>query len=351
MTPNHPDSLAFDEAPQNDHNPELADLLRAEYKIDIVTVEEFAAVEEPGAAAVVGAPGDVIIPQGGDVAIYGDGGAGKTTLMLDLACHLAAGDSWLGIPVTDPTRVLVLENEGPRPLFRDKLKRKLAGWTGSPLQGRLTIIENPWGSISFTDPTWQTALAKEIRDSEIDVVIAGPVNRLGMDEAGTLQQVRDFLRAVHEIRKKSGRPLAVILVHHENKGGSVSGAWEGAGDTLLHVENHSSGKTILHIQKARWSSIRHGTKLDLSWADNDGFTVEDDRDYRADIKALLADGNYRTVAEIAKPRKGNGIGARQDTVRKTLKDSPDVFIEHSGEEVGRSPKAVVYGLVPDAGIS
>ena len=40
-----------------------------------------------------------LIPEGGDVMVYGDGGAGKTTLCLDLACHLAAGDDWLGIPV------------------------------------------------------------------------------------------------------------------------------------------------------------------------------------------------------------------------------------------------------------
>ena len=33
---------------------------------------------------------------------YGDGGAGKTTLAIDLAFHLAAGEDWLGIPVRGP---------------------------------------------------------------------------------------------------------------------------------------------------------------------------------------------------------------------------------------------------------
>jgi hypothetical protein len=31
--------------------------------------------------------------------------------------------------------VLLVENEGPRPLFRKKLRCKLAGWQGSPLAG------------------------------------------------------------------------------------------------------------------------------------------------------------------------------------------------------------------------
>ena len=34
----------------------------------------------------------------------------------------------------------------------------------------------------------------------------------------------------------AGRPVDFVLIHHENKGGKVSGAWEGAGDTLLHVQ-------------------------------------------------------------------------------------------------------------------
>ena len=49
-----------------------------------------------------GTPGRSLIPEGGDVMIYGDGGASKTTLGIDLACHLAAGDDWLGIAVPRP---------------------------------------------------------------------------------------------------------------------------------------------------------------------------------------------------------------------------------------------------------
>jgi RecA-family ATPase len=31
--------------------------------------------------------------------VDGDGGVGKTTLTIDLSCHLAAGDDWLGLAV------------------------------------------------------------------------------------------------------------------------------------------------------------------------------------------------------------------------------------------------------------
>jgi hypothetical protein len=243
----------------------------------------------------------------------------------------------------------MIENEGPRPLFRRKVARKLAGWTGSPLTGRIGIFSEPWGEFTFADESWRAALAAKVREEEIDVLIAGPVTRLGMNEAGTLQQVRDFMELVKAVRVESGRRLAVILVHHENKGGAVSGAWEGAADTLLHVEARGPGHTRLHVQKARWSSDHHGTHLDLAWAEGEGFTLEEaiDRDYTAEIAALLADGKWRTLTEIANKRDHKeqpGIGAGKDTVRDTLKGRPDLFTERRGTDVGRSATATVYGL-------
>jgi hypothetical protein len=64
----------------------------------IVTAQEFAAIEELGASALVGVDNEALIPEGGDVLFYGDGGAGKTTLTIDLACHLAGAPSGEGCP-------------------------------------------------------------------------------------------------------------------------------------------------------------------------------------------------------------------------------------------------------------
>src|ERR1700730_5948906 len=124
-------------ATSNGHTPR-------EIALDVSTIAEFTEKEEEGSAAVIGSDGDALIPEGGDVMIYGDGGAGKTTLTIDLACNLAAGSDWLEIPIARPTNVLLIENEGPRPLFRKKLKSKLAAWAGPPLGDRLNIVESPW---------------------------------------------------------------------------------------------------------------------------------------------------------------------------------------------------------------
>ena len=75
-----------------------------------MTAEEFAAIED-GADPLVGDSDNTLIPEGGDVMVYGDGGAGRDDVVLDLACHLAAGDDWVGFPVPRPVEVLLIENK------------------------------------------------------------------------------------------------------------------------------------------------------------------------------------------------------------------------------------------------
>jgi hypothetical protein len=312
----------------------------------IRTLEEFTETDEPTAGALLGSDDAALIAANSDALIYGDGGAGKTTLVTDLAFHLAAKRDWIGIPVPRALRVLLIENEGPRPFLRDKLRRKLDAWDGD-LGGRLRVYEQPWGKFSLADESWRERLAQEIADSEIDVLIAGPVSRIGMDEAGTLAQVRAFAELVADLRERCGRALAVILVHHENKAGDVSGAWEGSPDTLLHVKAAGNGHTIVYVQKARWSSQHSQTTFKLAWTPGEGFAPEDgERDLLAEIVLLLLDGKWRTVREIAATDKG-GIGASFDTVKGLLEGNPERFKSATGEAakaLGRSPTAALWGV-------
>lgn len=243
--------------------------------VRFASLEDFANTPEEGAEAVLGDADNVVFPVSGDVMFYGDGGAGKTTLVVDFAFHAAAGDDWVGIAMPEPRTSLIIENEGPRAPFRRKLKRKLDARRGSPLKGRVSVLEEPWAAFSFADKRWRELVADYVREHEVDIVICGPLVSSGMEAAGTLQDVRDFLRLTADVRRRSGRDLLVILVHHENKGGKVSGAWEGAGDTLVHVSEQGHGRVRVHFQKARWASDFHATTLQLVWTESDGFAVEE----------------------------------------------------------------------------
>jgi hypothetical protein len=314
-------------------------------RLVISPLREFTETDEPAAAAVLGTEDAALIPEGGDVMIYGTGGAGKTTLAIDLAFHLAAGRDWIGIPVTQARNVLAVENEGPRPLLRRKLRRKRAAWDGE-LGDRLRVYEQPWGRFTLATESWRQELAQEIAAAEIDVLIAGPVSRIGMTDPGTLDQVRAFADLLADVRARCGRPLTVILVHHENKAHTVSGAWEGAGDTLLHVKSAGNGHTIVTVEKARWDSGRHGTTMKLAWADGEGFRPEGERDLLVEIVMLLADGKWRTAREIAAAEKG-GIGANVDAVKEDLEAHTERFKSRTGEAakaLGRHPTAVLWTL-------
>lgn len=310
--------------------------------MSIVPLDLFVAVDEPGAKPLLGDAESNLIPEGSDIMVYGDGGAGKSTLMFDGGLHLAAGDAWLGIPVPRPVRVLIVENEGPRVMLRAKLRRKREAWRGSPLGDRVHVYEGPWRQFTVADQGWRDRIAQAIESTQIDVLIAGPLVTIGMDTHGTLQEVRAFMEWIEDVRRRSRRPLTVCLIHHENKAGDVSGAWGGALDTVLHVQNAGNGHTVVYVKKARWDSSRHGTTMNLAWAGVDGFRLEGDRDYLAEITTFLEGDKWLSVREIAQ-----GIEAGEQTVKPILMDNPGRFELRSGDAakaLGRSPNAKLFGL-------
>lgn len=241
----------------------------------VVEAATFAAVREASAEPLLGDSENTVLARGGDAAWYGDGGAGKTTLGIDRACHLCAGRDWLGLSVPHPIRALWIENEGPRGKFREKLRTKLDAWDGPSLEGRLHVLEQPWSLFTFSDEVHRRELVEQIRELEIDVVFAGPVQRLGLEGSGTPAEVQAFVGLLAKIRGELDRSLAFDLIHHENKSGDVSGAWEGVTDTLAHVQARGNGHTAIVWRKTRWAPELHGRTWKLNWQDGERYEVDD----------------------------------------------------------------------------
>lgn len=239
-------------------------------------IEDFAAVDEPGAEPLATAEADgVVIPAAGIVLVYGTGGAGKTTLVIDLCFSLAAGESWLGLVEADrPLRIALVENEGPRPEFRRKLRTKL-DTTDLSLDGRIVALEEPWAVLSLANEQHRRALALALVEHEADLLVLGPLVSAGeFPNGGTPDEIRRFEEHVADLRAVAERPFALVFVHHENRAGQVSGAWERLPDTLIHVTPQGHGRTRVLWQKARWASSLHGTSSHLVWADGETYQVE-----------------------------------------------------------------------------
>ena len=145
--------------------------------------------------------------------------------------------------------VLLLENEGPRPLYRRKLERKLATWTGPSTKGRLHVWQSPGAKAGFGTLEQRQQLAAAIAEHQIDVLIAGPAYP-ARDGRGRNPPTGPRLHAARPDRARTlQRPLHVLLLHHENRGGHVSGAWEGAGDTLSTSRPKGTARPGSYFQK------------------------------------------------------------------------------------------------------
>ncbi len=243
----------------------------------IVTAAEFANEEEDSAEPLLGTRESAALPAGGDLLMYGDAGTGKITKSIDLLAHAAAGISWLGIEIVRPLRVLLVEAEGPRGPFRQKIRRKIDTWAGPPFAHNLFVLEEPWARFTFADESHRALLAAAVLEHEIDIVAVGPLAVVGTVGGGTPEEITAFDLLIRDVRGRVGRPIAFIFVHHENKAGDVSGAWARLPDTLVHVRlQHGRDGSILHWRKTRWSSELHGRTMTLRWlTETEGFELVD----------------------------------------------------------------------------
>lgn len=308
-----------------------------ERTLAFATGREFVDHHEAEPEPLIGSPDEQILPAGGFALVYGDGGAGKTTLLLDLVAHLASGLPWLGLATPRPLRVLLVENEGPRPMFRAKLRRKAEGWEGPEFLENVTVLAAPWGELDLRNDVHRDELAQTINDERVDVLVAGPLKRLGAVGAGTPDEAWEFARLLEYvigIRPDCG----AIFAHHENKAGLVSGAWEGVPDTLLHVELEANGRTKVTWKKARWASSLHGRSWVLKWAENAGFEVIDTgvetrQEKAAAARAEAVEWMRRYLERVPDASKNKAVDAYKEAHAGKGRDAArDAFEQVRGEQ-------------------
>ncbi len=293
-------------------------------RLSIVPLEEFAAQVEEASTPLIGTPNDSLLPSEGLLLMYGDGGAGKTTLTVDAVAHIAAGMPWLQVAIPQPVRVLLIENEGPRGPFRETLAHKLERWEGQPFVDRVRILEEPWAEFTLTDPLFRQAIAEEITANQTQLVVVGPLVSLGAKGTGTPDDVNEFAALISDLRSRTQQPFALWIVHHENKAGDVSGAWERLPDTLVHVAAQGNGKTRVHWRKVRWSSTLHNTSINLKW-DDANFVIEEKkhRDYESELLVALAQSDERWFTsrdclKALKDMSDDGKAADRNKVEEAL---------------------------------
>ena len=135
-----------------------------------------------------------------------------------------------------------------------------ASWSGRPRHGRgpsfaerVYVHSSPWAQFSFADESCRAELAAFVSEHDVDLVIAGPLAELGAKGAGTPDDVTAFAGLVSDFRSRAARPVALLVIHHENKGQDISGAWGRWPDTIFRFSLQGRGRTVVRIRKARHS--------------------------------------------------------------------------------------------------
>jgi AAA domain len=243
-------------------------------RFEFVPFNEFAVREFPVAEPLLGEPGTVYLAIGSLFMAYGTDGSGKSTFLVDVLLHLAAGEDWLGIKVPRPVRVCIIENEGPPGLFQGKLDDKLEHWTGADPRPNMYFYTSPWGDFSFADAEGRMTLKAYCDEHEIDLVAANPTLALGVGMSGRPDETQQFVEWLIECGLWRNR--AFWLNHHENKAGQISGDWGRHPDTrVLLQQDGNRQRTKLTWRKTRWASLAPDERtMTLEWVvDGQGYSV------------------------------------------------------------------------------
>jgi hypothetical protein len=270
--------------------------------------KEFLTQQTDQVDVLLGSGDDKVLPAAGFCLVYGKGGQGKTTLTLTAVAALASATAWLGINVNRPVRCCMIENEGPKAPFIQKVSRFADQWDGPDFLQNVALYEEPWGRFSVTDRGMRDDLLAFTRDQKIDVVVAGPLRGLGIEGPGAPSETDAFLNLLKDAGL--GTELAWWIVHHTNKQNQISGDWDRQPDLLLRLTYEGKRRNRLQFEKIRWGD-QGREPLILEWLDDGvGYRIIDTSQ---DDEIDWLDLEQRVLNAVA-----DQPGCAQSTVEKTL---------------------------------
>lgn len=233
------------------------------------TLRAFLERDLPPSVSLVGTPrdGTNLLPQFGWVMPWGRAGSGKTSILVDLLFHAAAGIDWLAYQITRPLRIVAIVNEGIPGGLQDKFRQKLERWDGDSdaVQDNLAVYASPWGEFTFANAAMVEHAHDYAHDFGADYVALDPLHTLGTSGSGAPNETEAFKHLLRDFGVWDD--LGVITSHHANKAGMVSGDWTRHPDTVFHVEKDGPRPaTKFTLEKARPADPgEHGVPVLLEW--------------------------------------------------------------------------------------
>ena len=337
----------------------------------LMSAQDFIALQVVPPPPLWGDDEHALLVQGGLGLFAGRPGTGKTTLLVDLVLHLAAG---LPYPPTDPDNVraprtwpvprplniALIENEGPLELFRDKLRRKMESFPHE-LVGYVGVQVWRWGAFSFADPTAFGKALLELDEKKIDLVVGDPLGLLGVEGVGSPDETGRFVTRLRQLGLGTSR--AFLLVHHfrqkrdkeDDELSALSGAWSQHLDSLITLAQGGAANEVrLAFPKLRWARAEVPKPLVLgkvyARAGFEALAEEDDVSlFEPKLVARLEETRERGDGYhgwLVATKLAAGIGQRK-AVESALENAPHLFVMREGiaaKELGAKANSKLWGL-------
>lgn len=342
-----------------------------------LSVYDFISREIENPEPLLGTEERQVLARGCLAILAGRPGTGKTTLIVDMACHLAAGLDWP--PADDseraptpwncpkPLNVALIVNEGPEGSFQAKVQDKIERFPHSIREagGTLLVQAWRWGAFSFGDRDAFSRAAEELHANDIDLVIGDPLLSLGPEGVGSPRETSDFVQLLVPLGLKSTR--AFLFLHHfrertekdEDELGRLSGAWGGHLDTLLSLAaTHSKDTLRFAYPKLRWwrgaptpdpiilGKVYNTQGFEALAEESDTSLLEPV--IAAHLAELRQEGSDPKKAWQTAPQIRGPLKARAIDVKKALEGAPHLFVTVTGPQakvLGRAPNAKLWGLI------
>jgi hypothetical protein len=297
--------------------------------------------------------------RGGKGILTGMGGRGKTTLLSQLALHLAAGTPLFGhgaLAVSGPQRVAVYIAEDPisEVRFRFKEQAQELGY-GADVLARICFLDFGGRRISLENEVDRTILFRSLRECQADVAILDPLVAIHDSDENSNAAMRKVLDSLNPLAETG---MAFLLAHHEPKNVENSnGAARGASAirdwarTMLRLTAHGKGESgasrySLDLDKANYGGAVWSLTLERL-QDSYIFTVAEDKStvtFRQVWETIGPEERWFTnvLQEICeKFSVSEATGAR--AIKKAEEQSFAIVGEKVNPDTGRNKKTIARG--------
>ena len=220
------------------------------------------------------------VPESGVTMVFGESGAGKTFVTLDLACRIACGLDWHGRRAKKGC-VVYLCGEG-----NFGFRQRVAAW--AKLHGR-TDLDELLVSNKALDLDGQNAAAeilravRELTSGDVECIIVDTVNNHMAGDENSARDVRNMFGACNVVA--AALRSTVILNHHIGHGVDAKGrargssAWKASLDASILVAKGDDGAIEVSCAKMKDAEppapfVGRLVPVPLGWLDDDGEEVK-----------------------------------------------------------------------------